>query len=81
MNLLNAVDYKVDSSGKYTYEIPVSALDTGIKVAAFSINKQSWYDCTLTFNSDTLVAINSEEEQGVVFLFTESEILCQKGSK
>ncbi|NCB92782.1 MAG: hypothetical protein EOM40_09525 [Clostridia bacterium] len=43
-----------NSEGKYTYEIPVSALDTPIPVAAHSISKNVWYDRKLTFKSDTL---------------------------
>ncbi len=46
-----------DEDGMYTYEIPVSALDTGIDVAAFSISKEKWYDRVLTFDSDTLVLL------------------------
>ena len=58
---MDAINYVVDENNMYTYTIPVSALDTEINVAAFSIKKQTWYGRTLTFNSSTLVAI--EEEQ------------------
>ncbi|HBA04152.1 MAG TPA: hypothetical protein DCW51_09535, partial [Clostridium sp.] len=53
----DAINYVVDDKGMYTYSIPVSALDTGINVAAFSIKNQTWYDRTLTFDSSTLVLI------------------------
>ena len=46
-----------DEDGMYTYKIPVSDLDTGIDVAAFSISKEKWYDRVLTFDSDTLVLL------------------------
>ncbi|WP_346886616.1 LPXTG cell wall anchor domain-containing protein [Clostridium sp. UBA4395] len=57
----DAINYVVDDKGMYTYSIPVSALDTGINVAAFSTKNQTWYDRTLTFNSSTLVLIEKEE--------------------
>ncbi|GEM_PF-1380946 len=57
----DAINYVVHDNGMYTYSIPVSALDTGINVAAFSTKNQTWYDRTLTFNSSTLVLIEKEE--------------------
>ena len=48
------VPYSVNANGKYTYEIPVTSLDKGLAVAAFSHRTQSWYDRTLTFESATL---------------------------
>lgn len=41
------IKYK-EVGGKYTYEIPVEALNTGIKVASHSIRKNKWYDRTVT---------------------------------
>ena len=41
------IKYK-EVDGKYTYEIPVEALNTGIKVASHSIRKNQWYDRTVT---------------------------------
>lgn len=40
--------------GKYTYTIPVEALDKDIDCAAWSIKKQKWYDRTIVFESETL---------------------------
>jgi len=57
----DAINYVVDDKGMYTYSIPVSALDTGINVAAFSIKNQTWYDRTLTFDSSTLVLIEERK--------------------
>ena len=45
------IPYGTDANGKYTYEIPVEALDNGIAVAAFSHKNQIWYDRILTFQS------------------------------
>lgn len=39
---------------KYVYEIPVSALDTPISVAAHSSSKNLWYDRTITISSEGL---------------------------
>lgn len=47
------IPYVVDKAGQYTYKIPVESLDKGIDVAAHSINKDQWYDRTLTFVSST----------------------------
>lgn len=51
----------VEENGMYTYTIPVSLLDTGILVAAFSHNKQLWYDCTLTFASAGMKNLDSND--------------------
>lgn len=41
-----------NSDGKYTYTLPVEALDCGIKCAAWSIRREKWYDRELVFKSD-----------------------------
>lgn len=46
--------YSENSEGKYTYTIPVEALDMELNCSAFSIRKQKWYDRTIVFESDTL---------------------------
>ena len=53
------IPYVVDKNGMYTYTIPVSLLDTGISVAAFSHKKQVWYDRTLTFASAGMKNLNN----------------------
>lgn len=53
------IPYVVDENGRYTYTIPVSLLDTGISVAAFSHKNQLWYDRTLTFVSDSMQNLNN----------------------
>lgn len=61
------IPYKLDAEGKYTYEIPVSALDKPIKVAARSKRyaeegaAQPWYDRELTFQSSTLKKISGPD--------------------
>jgi len=49
------VYYKENAARQYTYEIPVSALDTDIGCAAWSFRKKEWYDRILVFKSETLV--------------------------
>ena len=56
------VPYVADANGKYTYEIPVEALDNGIAVAAFSHKNQIWYDRILTFQSGTLNKIGDVQD-------------------
>ena len=53
------IPYVVDENGRYTYTIPVSLLDTGISVVAFSHKNQLWYDRTLTFVSDSMQNLNN----------------------
>ena len=48
------IPYVVDSNEKYTYTVPVEALDKGISVAAYSTKNKIWYDRILTFKSETL---------------------------
>ena len=51
------IPYQVNEEGKYTYTVPVEALDEEIAVAAYSIKKGIWYDRTLTFQSETMKKI------------------------
>ena len=53
------IPYVVDKNGMYTYTIPVSLLDTGISVAAFSHKNPVWYDRTLTFASAGMKNLNN----------------------
>lgn len=48
------IDYVENADGKHTYTIPVAALDAPISCAAFSKNKEKWYDRTLLFRADSL---------------------------
>lgn len=51
------IPYQVNEEGKYTYTVPVEALDKEIAVAAYSIKKGIWYDRALTFQSETMKKI------------------------
>lgn len=68
----DCIAFVEDADGAYTYTIPVSALDTPIDCAAYSINKEEWYDRQLTFLSATIstgaetseaTAINEAKEE------------------
>lgn len=48
------IPYQMNKEGKYTYIVPVEALDKELEVAAYSIKKGIWYDRTLTFQSETM---------------------------
>ena len=54
------ISYVTDSEGRYTFTVPVEALDTGIAVAAHSVKKDLWYDRTLTFQSEGMDKIEEE---------------------
>lgn len=48
------IPYVETADGTHTFTIPVEALDAGIACAAFSKNKEMWYDRTLLFRVDSL---------------------------
>ena len=49
-----AIPFEEDEAGNHTYTVPVEALDKGVPCAAFSKNKEIWYDRTLVFRADSL---------------------------
>ena len=48
------IPYFENGEGAHCFTIPVEALDTGVPCAAFSRNKELWYDRTLLFRADSL---------------------------
>ena len=44
-------DYYLNDDGKYTFDIPVAALDEELPIAAFGHRRDTWYDHTITFCS------------------------------
>lgn len=50
------IPFVENEDGAHTFEVPVEALDMGIACAAFSKNKEKWYDRTLVFRADSLPA-------------------------
>lgn len=48
------IPFAETSDGKHTFEVPVEALDKKISCAAFSKNKEKWYDRTLVFRADSI---------------------------
>ncbi len=44
-------DYYLDDEGKYTFDVPVSALDEELAVAAYGQRRDTWYDHTITFHA------------------------------
>lgn len=48
------IAYEEDAAGKYTYKLPLNALDESFPCAAFSKNKEQWYDRNLLVRADTL---------------------------
>ena len=50
------IPFDEDAAGAHTYTVPVEALDAGVPCAAFSKNKEKWYDRTLVFRADSLPA-------------------------
>lgn len=48
------IAYEEDAAGKYTYKLPLKALDESFACAAFSKNKEQWYDRNLLVRADSL---------------------------
>lgn len=50
------IPYVENDDGSYSFTVPVPALNTPVSVAAFSVNKETWYDRELVFRADSLPA-------------------------
>ncbi len=50
----DGIPYSETASGTHTFSLPVEALVLCIRCAAFSKNKEMWYDRTLVFRADSL---------------------------
>ncbi|ADY55643.1 hypothetical protein Sgly_1338 [Syntrophobotulus glycolicus DSM 8271] len=50
----NCIYFRENAEGKYTYKVPVAALDQDIPCAAWSIRKKTWYDRVLVFQSSLI---------------------------
>ena len=48
------IPFTEEPDGSHSFTVPVEALDSGIPCAAFSKNKEIWYDRTLVFRADSL---------------------------
>jgi hypothetical protein len=48
------IPFQEQADGTHTFTVPVAALDAGLSCAAFSKNKELWYDRTLLFRADSL---------------------------
>lgn len=48
------IPYEETAEGTHTFTVPVAALDQELPCSAFSKRKESWYDRTLVFRSDSL---------------------------
>lgn len=48
------IPFEENENGEHTYTVPVEALDMEIPCAAYSKNKEQWYDRILIFSSDSL---------------------------
>ena len=47
----DCIPFVANAEGRYTYDVPVTALDEDVPCAAWSIKKEQWYDRTLVFES------------------------------
>lgn len=50
------IPFVEDPEGAHTFTVPVEALDVPVDCAAFSKNREKWYDRTLVFRSDLIPA-------------------------
>lgn len=50
------IEFVENDEGKHTYTVPVEALDMPIDCAAFSKNREKWYDRQILFQAESLPA-------------------------
>lgn len=50
----DCIPFEENADGEHTFTVPVEALDVAVDCAAFSKNKEQWYDRRLVFRSDDL---------------------------
>ena len=55
----NAIPFTLNENGEKVFNVPVSALDTDIDCAAWSIKKEEWYDRVLVFKSQSVREIKA----------------------
>lgn len=48
------ISFSENGDGKYTYKIPVEALDKELNCAAYHKEEKKWYDCVLLFDASAL---------------------------
>lgn len=65
------ITFRQNEEGKQVYHVPVEALDLGIDCAAWSKNKEKWYDRTLVFSAASLPQSAFQESA-----FVTAEDLC-----
>ena len=79
------IGYTEDADGAYTYTIPVPALDQPFPCAAFSINKEQWYDRTLLVRADSLpeeaVLVELPDYEALEKAARDARIEAMKGEK
>lgn len=44
-------DYYLNDEGKYTFDLPIEALDEEFAIAAFGQRRDTWYDHTIIFHA------------------------------
>lgn len=44
-------DYYLNDEGKYTFDLPIEALDEEFAIAAFGQRRDTWYDHTIVFHA------------------------------
>lgn len=54
-------DFYLNDEGKYTFKLPVTALDEDLQIAAFGHRRDTWYDHTITFHVPTEGAVEGAE--------------------
>ncbi len=59
----NHIEYAADADGAYTFTLPVAQLDEPIQVAAHSVKKDSWYDRVLTFTTENVEQLETQDSE------------------
>ena len=54
-------EYYLNDEGKYTFDLPVEALDEELAIAAFGHRRDTWYDHTIVFHAPTEGALDDAD--------------------
>ncbi|MGI6239813.1 MAG: hypothetical protein ACOYI5_09345, partial [Christensenellales bacterium] len=80
------IAYALDSEGRYTFTMPVAALDVPIAIAAHAVKSDSWIDRTLTFQSSGMQSALTDgdytaevESSSAMFKVVASSLRIERG--
>ena len=74
------IPFEEDDEGRYTYAVPIDALDADVPVAAYSTKYSKWYDRMLNFLSGSMTAYDKVSEDGAYDAAAASDVAALDGA-